>query len=239
MAFPTTAVLDAFTGAGPTSPPSASWGALGGIATALRLTNNQVDSNGATAFGGNHWNVATYGPDTEAFVTVDVKGVTDAVPLARLYARLANPTSATLQDGYSLQVQHRTGATLDEWTISRIDDNVYTVLGAIVSQDVGAGEKIGFELIGTTLKGYLFTGGVWTEILSRTDATYTGAGYVALVTNRQTVKLNDFGGGTVVAGTTFTPPTGIMEMRGEIIADWTEPGLVGHARIQISIGIGV
>ena len=40
-------------------------------------------------------------------------------------------------------------------------------------------------------------------------------------------------------GTTYTPALGIMEMRGEIIAEWTEPGGVGSRRLRLSIGIGL
>jgi hypothetical protein len=85
----------------------------------------------------------------------------------------------------------------------RVDNDVYTLLGAAVTA-VGwaAGDKIGFEASGTSLTGYRHNGASWSSVGSRTDATYGSAGYIGIYIDRQTGRFDNFGGGTIVAAST-------------------------------------
>jgi hypothetical protein len=64
------------------------------------------------------------------------------------------------------------------------------------------GDKAGIECIGSTIKGYQYTSGAWTEKISRSDATYGSTGYLGMVQNNTGTSpiMDDFSGGTVVSG---------------------------------------
>lgn len=197
MAFPTTSVLDAFNRAngllvgGNWSNDTFNFGAG---STALTINTNQVAPENAS-YGEVYWNPTTFGPDSEVFVTYAVaahNGGDWGVGL-----RVTNPDS-TAVDGYRCAVFQLAGN--DEVKLYRVDNGVATQLGVTVTQNFSVGDSFGAEMIGSTLQVYRKTAGSWASIASRSDGTYTAAGYIGMYTfsTGANGRLDDFGGGTVV-----------------------------------------
>lgn len=198
MAFPTTSVLDDFNRANTGPPPSASWstGAIPGNG-GMKVVSNQVggDTNsGCDAY----YNVATYGPDSEAYITLAVKPATTA-EFWWLSLRLATPGTAGV-DGYEIDV------TSNAVSIWRVTNGGYTQLGSDISVTFANGEKLGAEIIGSTLAVYRYTGGAWGAALgTRTDSTYSAAGSIGIGADEAAMRGDDFGGGTVVTASGNVP----------------------------------
>jgi hypothetical protein len=205
VAYPTTAIKDDFNRAN---------GALGASWTKLFATDIPFTISSYTALiaadggyeSGNYYNVATYGPDCEAYATVSA-AQTNASSSLGIEARLANAGGNT-RDGYHLDWSK--DGTLQIYVI---DDGAYTAIGSSTSRTMTAGYKFGIVVTGgatTTIKAYTDEGAGWVERLSVTDSTspYTAAGNIAIhgydSPGSETGKLDDFGGGTVASGTTLT-----------------------------------
>jgi hypothetical protein len=199
MAFPTTSVLDDFNRANEGPPPSASWTNSAGTAglAGLQVVSSTLQNSGSFEQREDYWNVTTFGPDSEVYVTVTTVGITSF----RLYLRLQTPGTAGT-DGY-LAYFASTAVF-----IYRIDNTSLTQQGASVSLTLAGGESYGFEIIGSDMNVYKKSGGSWgTTLATRTEATYSAAGNIAIGTDAQNWVLDDFGGGTVV--TAAPPPVGI------------------------------
>ena len=81
-----------------------------------------------------------------------------------------------------------------------------------------SGDKLGIEIIGSTIRMMQYTGGAWIELASRTDlATYTAAGYIGFDVGTNSVRMIDFGGGTVVV-----PPPAPVESVSYFPNVWVE-----------------
>ena len=196
MAFPTTGVLDDFNRANEGPPPSASWTDTWLTGSGLTVNTNQCATNGGTTLKDSYWNVSTFGPDAEAFVTIATIPTTDGDSI-RLGIRLAQP-GATTVDGYLAMWQWIAGAGADRVRLFRLDNGAATELGTGVDLNMSAGDKLGMETIGSTIKVYTKSGaGAWTERRSETDATYSAAGFIGLQFIRTVFRCDDFGGGTV------------------------------------------
>lgn len=199
MAFPTTStVLDDFNRAN-ANPISGSWANMTGI----NSSRQQILSNRAQSVGSGSnpeaYNAATYGPDTEIWVTW-VGQPTNNSERLELYVRIGNITNP---NGYRLRVA-RNNSNWD-WSLWIVTASSGTQLGSTVTGvSVPLGSKVGFEVVGTVLKGYLDTGGGSSQIISYDtagDATkYSAAGYLGTNLNGLNNIIDDFGGGTVVAG---------------------------------------
>lgn len=196
MAFPTTGILDNFNRAA--EDPLSDGGKwsnplLSGQGSLEVTSANQcaeLDVNNGSAYRSNQ----TYGPDTEAFITASTVGANDED--ASLYLRIRQVGAGTM-DAYVLSAAKLAGT--DEWTFSRVDNEVFTVLGAVITQEYSNGDSIGYEAIGSTLTAYyLPSGGSWSALGNRTDGTYPDAGFIGLEIRLSTFRFDDFGGGTVV-----------------------------------------
>lgn len=200
MAFPTTGILDNFVGANE-NPLTTNWTTpMHSGHDPLQRLSNSLQGGGAGAFSSGYYDVATYGPDSEAYITITT--LPNENSQIRLLLRLQN-IGVDTWDGYQLRYSHEAAAA-DEVGIFRMDDTADTLLGTQVTQTLAAGDALGFEMIGDTLKGYYKpAAGAWTELLSRTDSTYDPAGNlgVMIAEGSSPIVLNDFGGGTVSAGT--------------------------------------
>jgi len=211
MAFPTIGILDDFN--------RADSGTLGASWTAdvinLGLSSLQIVSNAASTVGGfrnNWWNGTTFGPDVEVtttikstFLNVDDGDGGWAGTQGGLYARLVTPGTAGA-DGYYLFFFG--GEITGYWAfLQRVDNGVFTTLGATYTGfTVSTDDKFGISVVGSTLTFYRKpAAGSWAQVsTTRTDTTYSAAGYIGL----QGVSpflgtealYDDFGGGTVVAG---------------------------------------
>ena len=201
MAFPTTSVLDDFNRADGDLGSNWTEGTFGGgdeyrilSNTVVGQTDQQVDSA--------YWNPSTFGADTEAFVTFAVLPF-EAGDRNSLVLRL-DPSGDTTWDGYILDLRPQNTQADYQFFIQEVTNSTKTQLGAAVNVTISAGHKMGFEAIGSTLKGYQHNGTSWSEIRSRTDTTHTAAGNIGITgefdNNNDRPKYDDFGGGTVAAG---------------------------------------
>lgn len=202
MAFPTTGILDNFNRANEGPPPSANWsGPVVVGESRLVVSANAVQGENATSICSGWWNPSTFGPDSEAFITLVSGGA--LVAFFGVQLRLAGPNTAGV-DGYLFDA----AALADELVIYRLDNGVYTQLGVTIAATWANGDALGGEIIGSTLQSYRKpSGGAWGAIgTSRTDATYTAAGFISFRSTgdgTSHVPGDDFGGGTVVTGVTY------------------------------------
>ncbi len=194
MAFPTTSVLDSFDRANEGPPPSSSWTADTGFGSnGLRVVSNVC---GATSLSDSfaYWNVSSPGPDCEVFVTVSTKPANGNYCALYLRSVFAGAGS----DGYELQLNVATGT--DTTQHYRVDNFVFTALGAAINQEFTAGDGLGLEIIGNSLQAYRRSSGVWAALgTTRADSTYTAAGRTGIQIQDTTGRFDDFGAGTVVA----------------------------------------
>lgn len=219
MAFPTTSVLTSFTGAD--EDPLSEGGNWSGPILATRGQLRRVGNQAAPGTTGSatrqsYWSLATFGPDTEVYGTVAAKGANGTY--WDLAARIQTPNVSGTTDMYQLEVTTQSGT--DTWDIYRIVNDSGTLLSAVGTQEITAGDKIGFEVLGSgatvTLRAWYYNGTSWTQIgadVTDTSASrITAAGYIGLEANTLSgaQRLDDFGGGTVVvAGKSIVAPSRI------------------------------
>ncbi len=197
MAFPTTGILDNFNRANEGPPPSADWTTdpLGFGDSGLKVLTNQCIGNNSGSDNSGYWDTTTFGPDCEVYATIVVRPNTGQY--FGVYARLVQIGAGTT-DGYYVEYIFQAAGT-DTVSIYRIDNASFTVLGSAISQDFNLGDKLGLELIGSTLTAYRHDGSSWASLGSRTDSTHSAAGNIGLAMHDVAIA-DDFGGGTVVAG---------------------------------------
>lgn len=200
MAFPVNGVLDNFDRANAGPPPSASWtGPMDPADTfGLFVVTNQCKANGG-GWGGAYWNGATFGTNTEVYCTVRSNHE------FFLYARIASPGGAGAMDGYAVDFAFAG----DVIKVYRIDNAVYTQLGTTISQTLAVGDQIGFSVIGSTITVYVNG----TSVGTRSDSTYSAAGYIGADVEPSGI-LDDFGGGTLVT----TSPLGTVTQTNAALA---------------------
>ncbi len=197
MSFPTTGILDNFNRANVGPPPSASWSqAFSGVFGQFKVVSNRAAVNSlVSGYAENYYNAASYGGDCEAYVTIVTKPANTTI--FGLGIRMVDLVGAVNPDGYMLFLSALSGT--DTLQIDRIDNGVRNILGTAVSQEVSNGDAIGIRAIGSALTcWYKASGGSWTQLFSRTDATYSAAGRIEIITTSAATVLDDFGGGTYV-----------------------------------------
>jgi phosphoribosylamine-glycine ligase len=134
------------------------------------------------------WSAATFGPDTEVYLTVVTLPATGET--VTLWVRLANVGTATLT-GYSLEFTAPNTIKYFRW-----DNAVATQLGASVTQALNANDVLGLAIVGSILTGYV--NGM--ALTTQSDPTYTAAGTIGIGGTGTTFRLDNVGGGT------FIPP---------------------------------
>lgn len=199
MAFPTTGLLDDFnrgTGIG------SNWttgNTYGDGATAWTIVSNQAAPSSEYTDG--TWTVANYGPDCEVYATIPV-----LQPQDRFFSLFLRHTGVgtTNTDGYVLEMQIRPGN--ENWRMYRVDNRTWTQIGTTdTSKAIAAGDKMGFEAVGSTLTAYVFQSGAWAQVFQVTDTTYNAAGRIGMgqFANANTqLRVDDFSGGTITSGST-------------------------------------
>jgi hypothetical protein len=170
------------------------WGLMNATTTA-RSASPGVTAPSASNCG-NYYQIATYGADAECYITATTLSATASNEI-RVFARLQNPTSATIQNSYTVRVT--CGGT---WTIKKTVNNTLTTL-ATYTQAISAGDKVAIRVVGSTIYAIWFdsTTSKWSVVGSTTDTDVTGVGYLAFVLGGITDQLltaDDFGGGTYV-----------------------------------------
>ena len=192
MPFPTTGILDAFTRADENPLANSTWsGPIISGQPQLRLVSNQLAGPSSGTFGESYWSAATFGADSEAYF--------DTVPVYSasridVFLRVANPGVASAVDGYMIVANDSTSLA----QIWRYDNSVATKLGADISQTWTDGDGFGADVVGSTITVYRKSAGSWSSLGTRTDTTYTAAGYIGAQCQNSGVRADDFGGGTVV-----------------------------------------
>jgi hypothetical protein len=184
---PTTPVLDNFNRANATTLGS---GWSNEDATRFKdfgITSNQA-KDAATTYAWDYWNASQFGPDSEAYATI-AKAPTGSESV-RLAVR--NQPGKT-NTGYAVQVD-ATG----HWTIQRLNGSASGQIAAGSTQALAVGNAVMIRAVGSTIQGLLLSGGTWTVMVTATDSTYGGSGYVSM--EAHTAILDDFGGGTVGTG---------------------------------------
>lgn len=195
MAFPTTSLVDDFNRADTGPPPSSNWtGPIISGNDGYKVVSNQATPN--TVACSDYWNAATFGPDTEAYVTVASSADGD---YTELFVRLA-PVGP---NGYLARFRRADANPGYTNFIYRCDSGSFTQLttGTDNSAAFSANDKLGVEIIGTTITMYRFHSGAWTAGIQATgDATYSAAGNIGMRTPiGATETYDDFSGDTIAA----------------------------------------
>jgi hypothetical protein len=200
MAFPTTGVIDTFNRANEDPLSDGGKWSIGpddfGGTNNLRVASNECFQGSATSSNG-YRNDQDYGPDCEVYCTITVIPTTAVA----LYARCVNIGSGTT-DGYT--VYFDCNASPDVVLICRNDNDGLTVLGASITMGTSlvVGDKVGMEIVGSTIAAYAYQSGAWTQLGTRSDGAYTAAGKIGvrISDSGSNSRIDDFGGGTVVGG---------------------------------------
>lgn len=192
MAFPVTSVLDNFDRAN--GAVGASWSKIWSGDNDLYVASNQVANNGTVnAWSNGGWNAATVGPDCECYLTI----ATVPTNVFNLYIRMDVLNTAGGPDGYRLSYNGD-----GTFYIDRMDSGTATHLGTVISRSLSNGDAVGIEMVGSTFTFYYkASGGSWTSVTTRTDATHSAAGYIGLEVQSTTIRGDNFGGGTIAAAT--------------------------------------
>jgi len=194
MPFPSTSILETFTDTDGVdlTVHSSNWSILG---ASLGITDGEIQGNAGTESTGdsaNYWNVANFGPDCEVYATISTKPADDRSSYLGL--RMKDETASF--GGYAVGLNAFAGT--DTFGIYRIDNAVATLLGSAVNQEITNGDACGLQARSGTLElFYKATGGNWTSLTIQADSTYPNAGKIAVIWLTNTVRLDDFGGGSI------------------------------------------
>ena len=209
MAFPTTGILDSFTGSDET-PIATNWsGPIYSTISQLRRLSNKLAPS-ATAFGGSWYDISTFGPNCEVYATIDTLANSSSFT-GILYARAINPNTTNLS-GYIMQIFDTGVGGSGAIGIYREDNGSDTQIGSSYNPPGGLqlGDKYGMSCVGAIIAGFYcpVSTGIWTSaVISATDATYGAAGFlgVALDSAGAAFRLDQFGGGTIAVTPPVTP----------------------------------
>ena len=188
---PTTPVLDNFNRAN--GSVGANWALIKTTGfSAMNIAGNAAVDPSSTAFTWNYWKAATFGPNSEAYVTISSYAAGDVI---RIGARVSGGGTNT-PSGYYVAVS-ATGV----WSILRIDNGGTPVtLATGVTQPLATGDGIAIRIVGSVVTAlHRTTATGWVQVLSydtsNDSVRYTAAGRLAL--EFRTSTLDDFGGGTI------------------------------------------
>jgi hypothetical protein len=196
-AGPLTPLLDDFARPDNTGPPGPSWTHMVVSSTSstndLFLTGQQM--TGKPGSNADYWNPQAYGPDSEVWLTVTAKPTVDLDPVV-LGLRFQNPGAANAS-GYQAYYIYRSKQADQYKIIARVNGTTSVTLATVNGPTLNPGDRLLFRAIGTTLELWRSSAATWTRILSATDGTYQGAGYLNLTARNGAVRLTGFGGGTL------------------------------------------
>lgn len=204
MAFPTTPLIDSGAGSdGTLSGWTTSQAMFDGIyrsgaanAGLTRLTNKFKAA--AAAYQLSYRTSEAPGVDCEVFCTVDTKGA-DGDELA-LFARMGGGLDSTWA-AYSLRWFQNAGNDFGLALQYVLEGDRFPLAATMTGFTYAAGTKMGLEVIGNVLKGYLYQGGSWSQQITFDDtgANVPSAGKMGMEIRNTTARATDFGGGTVSA----------------------------------------
>lgn len=194
MAFPTTPILDDFN-RGDQNPVAGIWtGPLFTAENQLKVVSSQLVP--ASTDGNSYINGTTYGPNVEAYCTL----VSSFGTSYRVIFYFRSTTGTV--SGYRADFRNQAGD--HRVNLDRMDSNAVTTLGGSgldPADTFAAGDKFGVSMVADTIEAWRCpSGGSWTSLGTRTDSTYTGAGYLGLSLVTTGVIIDDFGGGNIGGG---------------------------------------
>jgi hypothetical protein len=151
----------------------------------------------AGATGGAIYTATSYGPDAEAILTIPT--IPAAGQPVRLWLRMTDASGTG--NGYSVRVTPAAGAGNDVWGVYYVLGGISTLIGASLNTgpDIVAGDKMGMEVVGSTINVYRYDGANWTQLVSRADSQFSAGGFGAITVNDVTATVDDFTIGTSVA----------------------------------------
>jgi hypothetical protein len=188
MTFPVSSVLDNFDRAN--GAVGSSWSKIWSGDLSLYVNTNAVANDGSAGWSNGGWNPGTFGADCEAYLTLTTVNTSGM----NLYARMSALNTAGGPNGYRLSYNGD-----GTWNIQRLDAGSTTTLGAAnIARTIANGAAVGLEIVGATLTFYYkASGGSWSAVTTRTDATYRDAGYIGMEFQGNTWRGDNFGGGTI------------------------------------------
>ena len=200
MTFPTTPVLDNFNRVDQGPPPSSSWSAFDvswGFGDQLKVVSNQCAGN-TFDLCANWWNVGTFGPDSEVYITISVLPID--ISDVNLRLRLVGQAGALASSTHYLAHIVRNDVGGDSVVIFRKNGGATTQLGLVTTINLVVGDSFGFERVGNTLTVYQKpAAGSWSVVVSAVDGSPLSqvAGNISVDVTDNTSRLDNFGGGTV------------------------------------------
>lgn len=186
--FPTVGVTATFTGTNGTTPPQTGWSNL--VNTLVVAATNVCGGGTAAAWNlGGPADTSGSGNEHETYYTL----VTKPADGEELTLSLGEPVNL---NGYMLRLMPASGTdTIEVWTM--VTGWAGARVGSALSQEMAAGDKLGWSILGSTIRVYRCpSGGAWGQLgADFSDATYTGLVGAALWTNGTTAKIDDWGFG--------------------------------------------
>lgn len=190
--FPVNGVLDNFNRAN--ENPATGWTiALSGLSN-IQVISNRAQHGGGTAYAA--WSAGTFAADQGAYIEMPVAPV--GLEAVGILLRWNNLNTGT-ETGYMVQ---QLGAVVRAY---RIDTGIsFTQLGSDISYTPTNGDSFGGKIVGSTITIYTCASGAgcgvsgpgWTVLDTRSDATYSNAGYIGVHSNTGTPPaMDNFGGG--------------------------------------------
>ena len=164
--FPSSAnIIDTFSSAGGPPPTGwTNWGVGGFLAVGGQAAPN------TTGYNACYWTTSMTSADVDAFI--DISTPTEATGETYICARINPAGGSTWGDFYTLSLSE---AGPDNLYLFRSDNSVLTLLDS-ATQELAAGDAIGIRCRGDQIEGWIRVSGIWTRVLSATDATYDGTG---------------------------------------------------------------
>jgi hypothetical protein len=196
-AGPVTPVLDDFNRPDNTGPPSANWSRMPVFASSStgNLFISSQQAAGPTGSSADNWNPQAFGPNSEVYMTVVTKPSLNMDTLS-LLLRYQNPGSSTAT-GYQALFTNETGAPDVYKILLRAGGQAPTSLASVTGPELNPGDRLLFRALGSTLELWRWSSGSWTKLLAASDRTIQTAGYLGVASHNTTVRLDDFGGGTL------------------------------------------
>jgi hypothetical protein len=177
------------------------------VSSDLAVAANQLRANSA---GTNGYITTTYGPDSEVYA--DVSALPGNGQYIALWGRIQEAGTSNF-DSYALVYVHSTSGNAT-WSLRRYINGSGTTLNNVSAPALVAGESLGINIIGTgnsvTLTAYKKSGGTWSTVGSVIDSDpsrITSAGNIGIELGDTIMRIDNFGGGTVVTNTTPAAPT--------------------------------
>jgi hypothetical protein len=195
--FPSTGILDNFNRADENPITTATWTC---VYEHFRVLSNQCEGT-TSDWNKAYWKTKMTGADCEIYFTLTVFNTNCDDTNAEIFARQTEISDSPMY-GYLTDLCGNASPASDTLHIYRTDGPP-TQLGATISQNLAANDKVGCEIIGSTIKIFAnLAGAGWSDISSggRIDTTYPDAGYIGLTLHTVNyAKIDDLGGGTIAA----------------------------------------